>query len=273
MPAGGAAPSSLAAAAAPAFDVGAIVIAANGNFGPAAGTVNGPANAHKVLGIGAYDVETLATPDYQSRGPTADGRIKPDFQMPTNTESATTACNTCVRPFGGTSGATPYGGAAAILLRHWFDSLGLGVEPGKLYAGLLAFGNHPYPYDNTEGAGDMVLGNLYCRRWMTGSRTISGGQTLDIPFATVASQWDLQVAIWWPEGTTYHNDVDLYVVDPAGSYRAAAISSLSVFEVTRVNGNLSPAGTWNLRMYGYSVPTGPQTVYYMIYHKVLGCGG
>jgi hypothetical protein len=41
------------------------------------------------------------------------------------------------------------------------------------------------------------------------------------------------VAIWWPEGTTYHNDVDLYIVDPAGSYRALATSTPSVFEVTR----------------------------------------
>lgn len=266
--------SSISTAADAAFDSGVMVIGANGNAGPNASTVASPASAHKALGVGAYNIETLATPSYQSRGPASDGRYKPDFQMPTDTESASTVCNTCVDSFGGTSGATPYGGAAAILLRHWYDNNGFGVEPGKLYAGMIAFGNRSgQPYSNEDGAGDLLMGNLYCRRWLTGSRSISQGQTIDIDFATVTTQTDLQVAIWWPEGTASHNDIDAYVVDPAGTYRSYGTSVASVFEMGKVPGSLSPAGTWKLRLYGYNVPAGPQTVYFLVYHKVLGCGG
>jgi len=266
--------SSLSTAADAAFDSGSMVIGANGNAGPNASTVASPASAHKALGVGAYNIETLATPSYQSRGPASDGRFKPDFQMPTDTESSSTSCSNCVSPFGGTSGATPYGGAAAVLLRHWYDSNGFGVEPGKLYAGMIAFGNRAgAPYSNEDGAGDLLMGNLYCRRWMTGSRLISTGETIDINFATTTTQTDLQVAIWWPEGTATHNDVDLHVVDPTGTYRASGASVLSVFEMGKVAGSLSPAGTWKLRLYGWNVPAGPQTVYYLVYHKVTGCGG
>lgn len=67
--------SALATAADAAFDAGAVVIAANGNFGPDPGTVRAPANAHKVLGVGAYDVVTQATLTSQGRGPTTDGRM------------------------------------------------------------------------------------------------------------------------------------------------------------------------------------------------------
>ena len=75
-------------------ETGAAVIAANGNFGPGAGTVRSPAIAHRVIGVGAVDVNTRLTMDYQSRGPTPDGRIKPDIQAPTNTETASRASTT-----------------------------------------------------------------------------------------------------------------------------------------------------------------------------------
>ena len=62
--------SALSIAADNAFDAGAVVIGINGNFGPAAGTVNSPANAHRVIGVGNFDLQTLAQVASQSRGPT-----------------------------------------------------------------------------------------------------------------------------------------------------------------------------------------------------------
>jgi hypothetical protein len=67
--------STVAVAADNAFDAGAVIIAANGNNGPGASTVNAPANAHRVLGIGNFDVPTGAAVASQSRGPTADSRV------------------------------------------------------------------------------------------------------------------------------------------------------------------------------------------------------
>src|SRR6185503_7607058 len=49
---------TIATAADNAFDAGAVVISANGNFGPGASTVRSPAIAHKVIGVGGFGVET-----------------------------------------------------------------------------------------------------------------------------------------------------------------------------------------------------------------------
>lgn len=66
-----------------AFDAGTVIIAANGNDGYEDSTVMAPASAHKAIGVGAYEIDGgNNTFNLQSRGPTPDGRIKPDIQAP-----------------------------------------------------------------------------------------------------------------------------------------------------------------------------------------------
>jgi serine protease AprX len=75
--------------------------------------------------------------------------------------------------------------------------------------------------------------------------------------------------VWWPEwalrilGFTFdpHNDIDLALVDPGGSTRASSISVNSVYGRARVAGSVR-TGTWRLRISGFRVPSGPQTVYW-----------
>ena len=112
MQGGGSDTSAISTAADSAFDAGAVVIAANGNNGPNSSTVNTPANAHKVIGVGNFDVQTLSQIQSQSRGPAPDNRFKPDIQAPTNTETASNSSDSALRVFGGTSGATPYAAGA-----------------------------------------------------------------------------------------------------------------------------------------------------------------
>ncbi len=81
---------SIAAAAEAAFDAGVTVVAADGNSNVVS-VVASPANAHRVLGIGAVDSETGVTQTYAVYGPTTDNRIKPDVQLPS--EFLTTAGN------------------------------------------------------------------------------------------------------------------------------------------------------------------------------------
>ena len=90
-----------------------------------------PGSAHKVIGVGSVDVQTLALAPTQSRGPTADGRIKPDLQAPTNTETASNASDTALRVFNGTSGATPYAGGAAALARK-YRVVGFDVDAARI---------------------------------------------------------------------------------------------------------------------------------------------
>ena len=258
MQAGGTETSSISAAADSAYDAGAVVIAANGNNGPNASTVNVPAVAQKVLGIGAIDVKTLATPSYQSRGPAGDGRVKPDVQAPTNVETASNAGTTATQVFGGTSAATPEAAGAAALLRNFLRGTNTEFPPGNVYSHMIMSGTIAYPFNSTTGAGRLKLpvgGN-----YQYGSTSVTNGQTVEIPLTIAASGYQFNAAIWWPEVPATHNDVDLSLVDPSGTVRASSPSASGVFERVSVNGPLA-AGTWKLRIRGYSV-TGSQQVFW-----------
>ncbi len=263
MQAGGNETSAISVAADAAFDAGAVVIAANGNNGSAASTVNVPAVAQKVLGIGAVDVKTLTTPSYQSRGPAGDGRTKPDIQAPTNVETASSASSTATQVFTGTSAATPHAAGAAALIRNFLRGGTGDIEPGAVYAHMIMSGTIAYPFNSTTGAGRVKLpvGGSFWR----GSSSIANGQTIDIPIGLPATNDVLNAAIWWPEAPANHNDVDLSLVDPSGAVRASSPSASGVFERVSVNGPIT-GGTWKLRIRGYSVPSGPQPVYWSITH-------
>jgi serine protease AprX len=258
---------AIATAADNAFDAGAVVISANGNFGSAASTVRSPAIAHKAIGVGAYDVETLVTRTSQSRGPAPDGRYKPDIQAPTMTETASTSSSTAQQVFSGTSGATPYAAGAGALTRNWMKQFGL-IEPGHVYARLIQSGQHPWPYDNEEGAGDLQLPTCGTAHW--GKVNVSStGSTIDIPLSVGAGRTGIEAALWWPERFgENHDDVDIHLLDPSGVERARGFSAVSVFERARVSGALA-TGTWTIRIKGYSIGSGPQSVYWSL--SLRGC--
>lgn len=260
--------SAIAVAADNAFDAGAVVIAANGNNGPADGTVNVPANAHKVIGVGNFDVQSGGQVTSQSRGPAPDGRFKPDIQAPTNTETASNASDTARRVFTGTSGATPYAAGAAALLRNWLRRPTGSIDPGQVYAQMILSGQDPYPFTNTEGAGPIELPTNGVAWW--GKVTVDDGENVDIPITVNAESANtLDAALWWPEGGVrifgfqidWHSDVDLHLIDPSGSTRASSVSIPSVFERARVGGRIAN-GVWTLRVRGYRVPLLAPTVYW-----------
>jgi len=258
--------SAIPTAANKAFDAGAVVIAANGNSGPGAGTVRAPANAHRVIGVGDFDVDTGAQIESQSRGPTSDGRYKPDIQTPTNTETASNASDTALRIFGGTSGSTPYVGGAASLFRNFLRGTNASIDPGQVYAQLILSGQTSWPlFNNTIGTGPLQMGTGGVAWW--GKVSVSNGQTIDVPLATGLNLLALMDgSLWWPEGPGKpHNDVDLYLLDSTGTVQASSLSGPSVFERARVTVTTASGlagGTWTLRIRGTNVPNGPQTVYF-----------
>lgn len=79
----------------------------------AARSISGqPADSAYVTTVGGVQVNTTSLMYYSSRGPTVDGRTKPDISAPTHVSTLLTG----PWGFGGTSGATPHvAGAAAIL--------------------------------------------------------------------------------------------------------------------------------------------------------------
>ncbi len=267
MQGGGDDRSSISTAADHAFDCGAVVIAANGNNGPAASTVNAPANAHKVIGVGNFDLQTQTQITSQSRGPAPDNRYKPDIQAPTNTETASNASDTALRIFGGTSCATPFAAGAAALLRNWLRGASFSIDPGQVYAQVILSGQQPYPFNNTSGAGPLRLPTDGWAWW--GKVAVGNGVTINIPLTLGgASPNNLDGALWWPETPSQaHNDIDLYLVDPGNNERDLSVSIPSVFERAHVGGAVA-AGTWTLRIRGYHVPTGTQSVYWSAHVRV-----
>jgi subtilisin family serine protease len=94
---------------------GILVVTAAGNSGPGARSIWTPADGDSVLAVGAEDsLGTLAS--FSSRGPTADGRIKPDFTAP-GVDVCAVAGSSVVR-MNGTSFATPLLAASAALVKQ-----------------------------------------------------------------------------------------------------------------------------------------------------------
>jgi subtilisin family serine protease len=268
---------SLAANA--AFDAGAAVIAANGNEGAKGWrSVTEPASAARVLGVGNYRVGDggILT---QSLGPTADNRIKPDLQAPTDTETASNGCcmqldcraprgsNVALKRFSETSGATPYAAGAAALLRSFVGRVTgrWNVDPGLVYALMILSGRRT-DFDNEHGVGLIRLPTDGTLRW--GAAFVRQGQTLKIPIDFDPAQGHLDAAIWWPEDGEQcrHNDIDLMIVDPTGVVKNSSISIPSVFERVRFQGTMQDR--WSVQIHGYSVERySRQQVYFAIYNR------
>ncbi|MFQ5614138.1 MAG: S8 family peptidase [Anaerolineae bacterium] len=104
---------------------GVVLCVAAGNAGPASSTVGSPGCARQVITIGATDDNDRVT-RFSSRGPTSDGRNKPDLVFPGNEIVAPQAAGTQLGPvvapgyisISGTSMATPHAsGVVALLLQ------------------------------------------------------------------------------------------------------------------------------------------------------------
>ncbi|WP_224961149.1 S8 family serine peptidase [Geomonas subterranea] len=106
-----------------------LVLVANGNSGPTLSTVGSPANAKNVVSVGASyngsDDQNLAS--FSSRGPAADGRIKPTVTAPgvglvsADSDGLKESFNSGTRTMSGTSMATPTVAGTAALVRQYFS--------------------------------------------------------------------------------------------------------------------------------------------------------
>lgn len=107
-----------------------LVFFAAGNEGPGTGTVGSPATAKNVVGVGAAvhgSVEPPCVTSFSSRGPTLDGRLKPDLVVPgqavrsARSDGHVGTGNCDLRTSSGTSMAAPTAAGLAALVRQYYE--------------------------------------------------------------------------------------------------------------------------------------------------------
>lgn len=99
-----------------------------GNSGPGANTIGSPGNAKNVVTVGALGHGNSTTiAGFSSRGPTDDGRTKPDITAPgvatisASGDTSHTSNNCSTKSLSGTSMACPTTAGGAALLRQYFE--------------------------------------------------------------------------------------------------------------------------------------------------------
>jgi len=90
------------------------------------GSLTTPGTSKQGLSVAAYSVITNSIADYSSRGPTDDGRIKPDISAPSEVKSNAYAKEGGI--FDGTSAAAPHVAGFAALIKQKDKVSGVGLK-------------------------------------------------------------------------------------------------------------------------------------------------
>ncbi len=222
-----------------------LVVFAAGNSGPGRGTLTPEAHTKNGLVVGAsqsphplYDPEqtdTGAIASFSSRGPAADGRMKPDLLAPGASVSAlSSAAGGSGGLYGymqGSSVAAAAAGGSAALLRQYFQKFEGVAQPtaALLKAALICGARTPRSGPDGTSFGVLDLGATVLSlkektlRWVDAREGIGEGESATYTFRVTGSGSPLKVALVWtdPEAAPGSarplvNNLDLVVHDPSG---------------------------------------------------------
>ena len=210
-----------------------LVVMSAGNDGPGGGTIGSPGNAKNALTVGALGHAGSTTiAGFSSRGPTADGRTKPDITAPgSNTISARGSTNVNSTPqapltasLSGTSMAAPTIAGNAVLARQFFAD---GFYPrgeatpaddynpsGDVMKAVLLNGTNPltnWPNNNTGWGRAWLDGNLWFNNTMpngddsrrlrvferTNAAGLETGDVNEYTIANVAAGVEFRTTLTW----------------------------------------------------------------------------
>jgi hypothetical protein len=269
---------------------GLVVLASAGNDGPDSDTVSPPATAKNVIAVANTHNRGGGAPDTlsqsSSRGPTDDGRIKPDLAAPgswvrscrsqdaTETSGASWSSQWYLE-YSGTSMAAPNAAGAATLVREYLTEVAGRPSPqGALIKAMLILGaedigsrNIP---NNDEGWGLINLANTLLPGsetgvWVADRYYLRSGNTEEFLFNVSRGNTPFKVVLAWSDyqGNSWatkqlQNDLDLVVIAPDGteykgndfasgrSTTGGTRDSLNNVEVTLVDN--AAMGIWTVRV-------------------------
>ncbi len=262
-----------------------------GNSGSSSKTIGSPSTAKNILTVGSgsnsLNFDNLS--GFSSRGPTADGRAKPDIVAPgeclMSVQTNTTNGYTCKS---GTSMAAPTSAGATALLRDWYaNQLGYTAPQAALLKATLinsgdymggVGGNLP---SNNQGWGRILLQSVIQPpagvklAYADNLQGLYTGESAYYTYDVSDSSKPLKLSLAWTDapgfvGATRQlvNDLDLYLTAPdgteykgnnfSGQYSTAGGFSDSLNNVEGVTIQSPAVGTWKVRVHGFNVPRGAQ---------------
>ena len=236
-------------------DLGVAVAIAAGNSGPGSSSVGDPGAGYNILSVAAIDDSNTRTRTddgvvwWSSRGPTLDGRLKPDIGAPGVDIMSCNAFwegggNPDFVPMGGTSMATPHMAAAYILLMD-----GQGVRTPLLHKALLlntATDLGMAGPDNANGWGYVDLTKAFTYRNDVVEGDVSDGAVHYVFYRGSVATGDKATLVWNRHATynganfptVYYplNDLDLYAYDETNNGRLSS-STRTLDNVEQVSAN------------------------------------
>jgi subtilisin family serine protease len=226
-----------------------LVIFGSGNSGPLASTITGEANSKNALAVGASilprpafvpgEGDTTAPAEFSSRGPTVDGRIKPELLAPASAvisarsrlvEGNLPGYNDYTR-LQGTSMAAAVAGGSAVLVREYFKKyMDIDTPSAALVKAVLINGARPAEGGpSRDGFGTIDLaGTIIALKDNTFSLAdewagVSQGEELTYTFHVDGSNAPFRATLTWTDppaesgsAKTLVNDLDLIVRTPDG---------------------------------------------------------
>ena len=229
---------------------GLTILFAAGNDGPNSGTVGSPSTAKNSVTVGNHQARYNGAPDNlmsgSSRGPTDDGRIKPDIIAPGGYVRSCRAQeaqdiagsswqSTWYLEYTGTSMATPNAAGASALIREYLLEIAQRPSPqGALIKALLVLGaediNARDIPNNDEGWGRVNLKETLAPSqgrgiWVDDRSVLSNtGQSKSYVFNVTFANSQLKTVLAWSDarGSRFSsnqlvNNLDLEVESPDGT--------------------------------------------------------
>lgn len=248
-----------------AYNNGIVPVVAAGNSGPKKYTIGSPGAAANAITVGSMadpGEKGFFISSFSSRGPTADGRIKPDLVAPGhNITSCGKSSSTSYVTMSGTSMATPFTAGIVALMIDANPSISPSSVKSILKSKTIDWGPSGADIDfgsgrlqgyeavksagGFSGTGPVVPLHYYA------SGSLSGrGAYKDHSLSVTSTTFPIAVTLIMPNWSSSTNpDFDLYLYNPSGTLVAKSEGSTRQETVTYTP---TSTGTYKIRVKSYT---------------------